>query len=155
MSLSRSMDFTAPILSDRFTATLNNKHACAGNDIGSHSDFNASMFSHHADNPGHDDGAAAAAGSIIPMLAALVIRPALATAVGFMPAMAKAKANSSRMAAVWVPAIIRPMIEDDAANAHLNHGRIAVFDRNNKCYEQAGNQGGTPHHGHGVGTESS
>ena len=49
-----------------------------------------------------------AAGSMIPMLAALVIRPALATAVGFMPAMAKAKANSSRMAAVWVPAIIRP-----------------------------------------------
>ena len=49
-----------------------------------------------------------AAGSMIPMLAALVIRPALATAVGFMPAMANAKANSSRMAAVWVPAIIRP-----------------------------------------------
>ena len=40
-----------------------------------------------------------AAGSMMPMLVTLVIRPALATAVGFMPAIAKAKANSSTMAA--------------------------------------------------------
>ena len=38
-------------------------------------------------------------GGMMPMLVTLVIRPALATAVGFMPAIAKAKANSSTMAA--------------------------------------------------------
>ena len=41
----------------------------------------------------------AATGSMMPILVTLVIRPALATAVGFMPAIAKAKANSSAMAA--------------------------------------------------------
>ena len=41
----------------------------------------------------------AATGSMMPMLVTLVIRPALATAVGFMPAIAKAKANNSTMAA--------------------------------------------------------
>ena len=41
----------------------------------------------------------AATGSMMPMLVTLVIRPALATAVGFIPAIAKAKANSSAMAA--------------------------------------------------------
>ena len=49
-----------------------------------------------------------AAGSMTPILVALVILPALATAVGFMPAMAKAKANSSRIAGIWLPAIIMP-----------------------------------------------
>ena len=48
-----------------------------------------------------------AAGSMMPMLVTLVILPALATAVGFMPAMAKAKANSSRMAAPCVWACMR------------------------------------------------
>ena len=38
-----------------------------------------------------------ATGSMMPMLVTLVILPALATAVGFMPAIAKAKAKSSRM----------------------------------------------------------
>ena len=46
-------------------------------------------------------------------------------------------------------------VEDDAANAHFNHGGIAVFDRDYKCYEQAGNQRGSPHHGYGVGAERS
>ena len=48
-----------------------------------------------------------AAGSMMPMLVTLVILPALATAVGFMPAMAKAKANSSRMACPCVWACMR------------------------------------------------
>ena len=42
-----------------------------------------------------------AAGSIIPMLVTLVIRPALATAVGFIPAIEKAKAKSNSIAAFW------------------------------------------------------
>ena len=41
-----------------------------------------------------------AAGSMTPILATLVIFPAQATAVGFMPAMENAKANSRRIAAV-------------------------------------------------------
>ena len=48
-----------------------------------------------------------AAGSMMPMLVTLVILPALATAVGFMPAIANAKANSSRIAAGWLSARIR------------------------------------------------
>ena len=50
-----------------------------------------------------------AAGSITPMLVTLVIRPALATAVGFSPAIENAKANSRRIALIWVFAAIRPM----------------------------------------------
>ena len=44
-----------------------------------------------------------ATGSMMPMLVTLVMRPALATAVGFRPAMENAKANSSTMAmtCVW------------------------------------------------------
>ena len=43
-----------------------------------------------------------ATGSMMPMLVTVVILPALATAVGFIPAMEKAKANSSRMAGSWL-----------------------------------------------------
>ena len=50
-----------------------------------------------------------AAGSMTPILVTLVIRPALATAVGFKPAMEKAKANSSRIAEIWVWAAISPI----------------------------------------------
>ena len=49
-----------------------------------------------------------AAGSRMAMLVTVVIRPAAATAVGFIPAMAKAKQNSSTMAAVWLWASISP-----------------------------------------------
>ena len=46
-----------------------------------------------------------ATGSMIPMLVTLVMRPALATAVGFRPDIEMAKANSSAMAAPCVCAI--------------------------------------------------
>lgn len=49
-----------------------------------------------------------AAGSMIPMLATLVICPAHATAVGFIPAMDAAKAKRRRIAGHWLPACIRP-----------------------------------------------
>ena len=42
---------------------------------------------------------------MMPMLVTLVMRPALATAVGFSPDMEMAKANSSRMAAPCVCAM--------------------------------------------------
>ena len=44
-------------------------------------------------------------GSMMPMLVTLVMRPALATAVGFSPDMEMAKANSSAMAAPCVCAM--------------------------------------------------
>ena len=42
------------------------------------------------------------------MLVTLVILPAQATAVGFMPAMDKANSNSSKRAGTWVRASISP-----------------------------------------------
>ena len=71
----------------------------AGNDVGHHTGGKTGAFGHNADDPGIRIAPLAATGSMMPMLVTLVIRPALATAVGFMPAIAKAKANSSAMAA--------------------------------------------------------
>ena len=50
-----------------------------------------------------------ATGSMMPMLVTLVMRPALATAVGFSPDMEMAKANSNAMAAPCVCAMTSNM----------------------------------------------
>ena len=42
-----------------------------------------------------------AAGSMMPMLVTLVMRPALATAVGFRPAMENANSSTMAMPCVW------------------------------------------------------
>ncbi len=60
------------------------------------------LLSYLADDPGHRIAPLDATGSMMPMLVTVVTLPALATAVGFIPAMEKAKANSSRMAGSWL-----------------------------------------------------
>ena len=80
-----------------------------------------------------------AAGSMTPILVTLVIRPALATAVGFKPAMEKAKANSEQNSRNLGMGGHQPNIKDNASNGHFNHGRRGIFDWKDKCNQHSGN----------------
>ena len=111
------------------------------------------MFSHHADNPGHDDSAAAGSRKHDSHAGRTGHTACAGHGSGIHAGHGKGKGEQQQDGSGLGTGHHQAQVENDAANTHLNHGRIAVFDRNYKCYEQAGNQGGAPHHGHGVRTE--
>ena len=92
-----------------------------------------------------------AAGSKTPMLATLVIFPAQATAVGFMPAMEKAKAKSRRNSSYLVVCHHQSNVKYGTANAHFDHGCVWIFKREYKGNQKSSDQCGSPHNSHGVG----